>query len=176
MWWPGQARGILTGAGNFSPGRDYYGDGKPRGKAADVRPPGYRLGAASRPGQAGIKQLEQKPEEKKEHGWKLNGGDEEADGHQGQHPGPGEEDEIRSQNAGNGTAGSHGGDGRLGMCSDMAYASCCTCKKVKEQVTTMTETVFHVIPEDPEIEHVPQQVKPPAVKKQGAEQRKPELW
>jgi len=62
--------------------------------------------------------------------------------------------DVSTHDAGDGAAGSEGGQGRMVVEDDMRKAGTDAANKIEEKVGKMAEVVFHVIAEDPEKEHI----------------------
>ncbi len=45
-----------------------------------------------------------------------------------------------------------------------------TAEKIEDEKSKMTHRVLHIIPEDPEIEHIPEYVQPSTVEKHGSKE------
>lgn len=113
--------------------------------------------------------LHEEPEAEKEVCGNLHHGEDNKEGKEGNNPGTGKEDEVGTQHSRNSTGCAdvrhHGGciDENLGKKREE------TTKKVKEQVFTMAESVFHIIPENVEVEHIAQNVEPASVEEHGGD-------
>jgi len=115
--------------------------------------------------------LNKEPEHQEEEGRYLDKLDEEEDGDKGDNPGFRKEDKICTHHTGNCTTCSNGGDMGTGLGNNVAHTSPNAAEQIEKEVTKMPQPVFHIVSKDPEIEHVSDNVKPPAVEKQGSKER-----
>lgn len=81
------------------------------------------------------------------------------------------QEKIGAEYCGDGAAGSHHGDLRRRIGHRMGERSQNPTQDVEDDVFGVPHRIFDVIAEDPEIEHVAQQMHPAAVEKHAGEQR-----
>ncbi len=118
-------------------------------KPADVSPVGYT--ASLRRGTQGANaadKLEQEPEAKEIEGRNPNEGDEEED-NGGADSAVGKEEEISTENAGNGTTSADGRDLRHGVCRYLKPDGSDTGCQIEEQVPEVPKPVFYIAPKYP---------------------------
>ena len=101
----------------------------------------------------------------------LDGLDEESEEYDRMDAGVGEEQEVGAEHAGYGPACTdhrHGG-GRRDQC--VGNRSCDPAEEVKKDKSDMAEPVFDVVAEDPEVEHVAEDMEKTAMHEHGGEER-----
>ena len=93
----------------------------------------------------------------------------EEERHDGENFRAGIEQEVRAHYAGDGAAGSDCGDGRVEIEDCVHSHSGNSADEVENDVAEVAEVVFDVVAEDPEREHVEDEVHPGAVQEHGRE-------
>jgi hypothetical protein len=56
---------------------------------------------------------------------------------------------------------------RVGIKANLGQGRAGTDEKVKYQVPSMSHSVFHIIPKNPQVKHIPEKMHPAAVKEHG---------
>ena len=79
--------------------------------------------------------------------------------------------DVGPHDAGDGAAGSEGGQGRMVVEDDMREAGADAANEIEEKVGKMAEVVFHVVAEDPEEEHISSDVQKAAVHEHAGKNR-----
>ena len=88
----------------------------------------------------------------------------------GDHPCPGEKDEVRTHYTGNCPACTDGRNLRTGLGNDMGHTSPDAAEQIEDEVTYMPQHILNIVAKDPEIEHVPDNMEPPSMEKQRTEE------
>lgn len=112
-------------------------------------------------------ELEEEPEPEHEQGRDADKFYEDEDKHQGENPGRWKEKQVGAQNPGNRPAGPDHGNGRVRIGEDLGEASSEAADQVKEEKAEMAQGIFDVVAEDPEIEHVSEEVQESAMEEHG---------
>lgn len=115
--------------------------------------------------------LHQKPEAEEEKGGNLDHGENNEEWNEGHHAGLGIEEKVCPENARNGPGSPDIGDHRRGVDHDLGQKGNEAAEKVKRQVLPVPEGILHVVAEDVKVEHVAQDVQPPAMEKHGGQGR-----
>lgn len=141
----------------------------PSHKSPDMGPPGYSPSSPAHSSQSKgtIKELKNEPKTQKNEGRQLYYVQKKTKGDQSDDPASGKEDKIGSQHSSNGSAGPDGGDGRGWVGEDMGQTRNRAAQKIEEEVAEMAHAILHVIAEDPQVEHIAQDVEPSAMQKHG---------
>ncbi len=113
-----------------------------------------------------LEKLEDKPESEDEDGRQVDGHDEEEED-EGADAAEGEEDDVGTGYAGDGAAGTYEGSDGIHVEGDVGPDGGETCTQVEEEENEVSESVFDVASEDPQIEHVAEEVNPAAVEEHG---------
>jgi len=108
--------------------------------------------------------MNQKPRKKKA---EISTREKRRKGDECQHPRPGVEQEVRTENSGYRAAGPYHGHARGRLEPGLGQLGSRTAEQVEDQVRAVPEPVFHVIAENIQIEHVPNQMQPPSVEEHG---------
>lgn len=88
-----------------------------------------------------------------------------------QHASAGIENEISSENAGDGSAGSNSGKARAGVDENLGEGGGDATGEIKDQIFEVAEEVFNVVAEDPEKKHVAGDVHERCVQEHRGEDR-----
>jgi hypothetical protein len=112
-------------------------------------------------------ELDKEPEPQDEKRRKADEFYEYENKHQGENPGVGEEQQVGPQDPGYGAAGPDHGDGRTWVGKYLGQGGRKTTDQVEKKEAEMAQRIFDVIPEDPEVEHVSEEVEEPSVEKHG---------
>ena len=101
-------------------------------------------------------ELNQKPESQHEQGGETDEFDKDENEKDRENPGSGEEEKVSAQNPGYRSAGPDHGNGGARAREDLGESGKKTADQVEKEKAEMAQGVFDVIPEDPQIEHVPE--------------------
>src|SRR5580704_1776257 len=95
----------------------------------------------------------------------------EKDEDQGEDSRSGIKKDVGPHDAGDGTAGTEGGERRVEIKEDVGETRTNAAKEIEEQVGEVAEVIFHVVAENPEEEHVPGEMHEAAVQEHAGENR-----
>ena len=131
-----------------------------------MRPPGdaARRGRSSE-GNGAAQELQQEPQAEEDERRDLDRREEDEQRQERHHARPREEEKVGAEDAGDRAGGPEVGHRGGGLEADLHGEGRRAARDVEQKVPAVTEGVLHVVPEDVEVEHVPQQVHPPAVEK-----------
>ena len=119
-----------------------------------------------------VDELEDEPEPEDDHGRHVDQLVEEAEEDERGHPRPREEHEVRAQRRGDGPRGPDRRDRRGRLDGHLAQAGQRAAEQVEAQEAGPPEPILDVVPEDPQVEHVAEQVEPAAVQELAGHQRR----
>ncbi len=119
-----------------------------------MRPHGDTLGVSR---ECPLKELDEEPDTQKEPRREEYGRDKD-DEHERANLRVREDKQIGSHDCGNRTAGSNRRDGRRGVGKQMHKGCCNASGDVEQEIPRMTEAVLDVVAEDPQEQHVTQNV------------------
>ncbi len=139
-----------------------------------MRNPGHASwgGRGHSQAQKAVKQLEHKPEpQDKQRG---DPGDLHKVETWDQHPdrGVGVKDQVHGKHPGDGPTGSHTGNAREGSDEHLSQAGYNPGSQVEKGVTHMPQRILNIIAENPQVQHISEQVTPAPVKEHRGEQSK----
>lgn len=134
-----------------------------RDETTDMSPPGHAAGFATHSGSA--EQLEYEPETEYPPRGQVHHPRQQPKREEHHNPRVRKEQQVRTQYARNCTAGADGGNGRSGIGQRMGHAGENTAQQIEHDEPAMTHAILDVVTEYPQIEHVADEMHPPAVKK-----------
>lgn len=102
--------------------------------------------------------LDEEPEPQNNQSGYADKANEEKDKDQSEYPRAREEEQIASQDAADGSAGSDHRDRRSGIRKNLGRPREKAANQVKKEEAKMSEGIFNVISENPEVKHIPKQV------------------
>jgi len=140
----------------------------PGDEAADVGEVGHAAGALQVAGvhRCGTEEeLHHDPKAEEEDRRDLADGDEDEDRNQRGHPLLRIEHDVGAEHAGNRPRGTDRRHARRGIHHRVGQRGDQAAREIEEEVSGVPEAILDVVAEDPEVEHVPAEVQPPAVKK-----------
>lgn len=108
-------------------------------------PPGDSSSGCSTHGAHTCHELQKEPIAQNDKGW--DGQEENHD--EGEHPGAGIKNDVGPHDAGDGAAGSEGGNCGMKIEDDVAKTRTDSTNQVEEKIGEVTEVVFHIVAEDP---------------------------
>lgn len=117
----------------------------------------------------GVQKLKQEPDAEKKECRNLDEIGQEKDGYEGQDLCPRIEDEVGPHYASNGAAGTDGWDVRMPINNELWSPRCQTTQKIEAKISNVSQSIFHIVPEDIEEPHVPQEVPEATVQKHKGE-------
>ena len=150
--------------------RENFNQDDAGGEASDVCPEGDAtlLCGFGNDGDGSAEELIKEPIAEHEPGGHM----EEEDGREpDQHAGARIENEVGSENAGDGSAGSNRGKARAGINEDLREGRGDSAGEIEDKIFEVAEEVFDVVAEDPKKKHVPGDVHKRSVQKHGSEDR-----
>lgn len=103
--------------------------------------------------------LDEEPESQNNQSGYADKANEEKDKDQSEYPRARKEEQIAAQDAADGSAGPDHGGGRARVGKDLSQPCAETANQVKKEEAKMAEGIFYVISENPEVKHIPEQVK-----------------
>lgn len=115
--------------------------------------------------------LDKKPDSQEKERRDLHHGEEEEQRHQRQDPRPGKKKEVRPEHARDRPGRPDIGNHRNRLEHDLDEKGEYSAQKIEQQIPPAAQHVFDVVPEDIEVEHVSEEVSPPAVKEHGGQGR-----
>jgi hypothetical protein len=89
------------------------------------------------------------------------------DKEQGENPSSGKKKQVSPQDPGHCPAGANHGNGRAGVGKHLGETGSETADQVEAEETEMAQRILDVVPEDPEVEHVSEEVEEPAMEEHG---------
>src|SRR5215472_11475913 len=122
--------------------------------------------------QASVEQLHQEPEAEVDEGRNLHEPGDEEQRHQGDDSASREHHEVRAENSSDGPRGAYRRHDRAWAEEGQGQRRDHPGQQIEQQEAQVTEAVFHVVAEDPKVEHVPSDVSPASVQEHRAKQRK----
>ena len=139
----------------------------PQHEAPNVGPPGHaaRCRISGCQGAGPLQELHHEPEAQNDECRDFDDLKKENNGHESQDTGPRIEQQVCAEDSGDRPAGSYAGDLDIIVEGGMDDSRTQSCKKVKESESSMAETILHIVAKNPEVPHVPDQVKESAVQK-----------
>src|SRR2546421_6286069 len=154
-----------------APRREQYRTQSTAAEAADVRPPGHAPGLWTTERDHAIGELHREPEKQENHRGYLDDLPKQEYRHQHQHARPRVEDEVGPGNAGNRATGPDHRHGRIREHARLHERRDRTASHIEHEEAQMPESVLHVVAEDVEKEHVPEQVHEAAVEEHAGQYR-----
>ena len=115
--------------------------------------------------------MHQKPEDEEEHGRNFNDLQKNENRYQRENPGKRVGHHIRAQNARDRPARSDAGHRGLRIQQRVDNSRAQTAEQVKYEVREMTQPVFNVVSENPEVPHITDQMEPAAMQEYRSEKR-----
>ena len=112
-------------------------------------------------------QLDEEPKPQDNQGGYADNLYEDENKDQSDNPGAREEEQIGSQNSADGSAGADHGDGGIRIGKNLGRPCGEPANQIKEKEAEMTESIFYVVPKNPQIKHVAEKVQESAMKKHG---------
>src|SRR5689334_9678467 len=97
--------------------------------------------------------LNHNPKAKNDHGWELNRGEDKAKENEIADSVFGKHDQISSQDSGNRPRSSERWNRRVGIDENLAKRCHDTAAQVKDEKLQVSEVVFDIVTEDPQIKH-----------------------
>ncbi len=137
----------------------------PEGDAADV----CRLPEAVH----AAEQLQREPQAEQDDGGHFHQLDDDEDRDQREHARPREHHEVAAEDARDGPARAHHGDPRAGAEGHLQQGGGQAAQQVEAEVARVAQPVLDVVTEDPQVEHVAQEMGPSAVEEHRREDGEP---
>ncbi len=116
-------------------------------------------------------ELDDEPKSEDDEGGDLDKLDEDENGNERQHARSRIRHQIRAEHAGNGSAGADAWNCRVVVQHGVEDSGSNAAQQIEYEVREVAEAVFDVVSENPQVPHVSDQMKPPAVQKHGREKR-----
>src|SRR5262245_47468892 len=140
-------------------------------ESADMRPPCDSAGVGTSGGQScrSVKELHHEPEPEHDQSRYFNDLDEDKNGYQRRHARAWIRQEIRYKHARNCAAGADAGNDGVDVEDSVNDSGADAAKQIEHEIREMTETVFHVVAENPEVPHVPDQMHPASMQEHGCQ-------
>ena len=112
-------------------------------------------------------ELDKKPEPQDEQGRKTDQLNKDKNKKQGENARARKKNQISTQNPGHRSAGPNHRNGRFGIGKNLSQAGNQTTDQVEKKEAEMPQRILDVIPEDPQVKHVSEDVEKPTMKKHG---------
>ena len=135
------------------------------GPPCDASSGGIGNGEGTGPGE----KLHEEPEAEYDHSWNFDNLPEKEYGNQCRDTGEGMEQEVGSQNTGDGSTRANAGDYDVVIDAGVDEPGSEAGQQVEHQEPAVSQAVFHIVAEYPEVPHVANQMQPTAVQEHGRE-------
>ena len=117
-----------------------------------------------------LTELDEEPETQDKQGREADEFYENENKHQSKNPGVGKEQQIGPQDPGHSPAGANHGNGGGGVGQNLGQSGKEAANQVKKEEAQMAQRIFDVVPEDPQVEHVSEEVEESAMEEHGRQQ------
>jgi len=148
-----------------------HDENESREEAADVREHGDTAVLVGGVSLDRGEQLPDEPQADDDEGRRPDGEEEEPEREEGQHTRARPQDDVRAENSGDRAGRPDDGQRRVRIEEDEEQRGSDAADEVEDQETYAAESIFDVVPEDPQEEHVEPQVQDVRVHEHGGEQR-----
>jgi hypothetical protein len=144
----------------------------PGQKTANVRPP--RRSPKALEIHDPREKLEQKPKAQEYHRRYLHKLEEKPNGNKGEDAGPREKDEVGAHDSGNRSRCAHHGNSAFPAYGQLKPGRANPTKEVKKEIPAGTHGGLNIVPKDPEVPHVTDDVEPTSVEEHSGENGEPD--